>query len=244
MSTEHRTPRARHARDPVRHLQPRRSVLRRRRSRQDHHRRGDGVAGRGVRPHRGGADHRPGQATRAGARHQGSGQHAAAGAAGTRGHRRTARDDAGHAPHVRRDGGVVLPRGARRRDSGEPVLPNRRHVARGHAGVHGDGEARPAAGRGQVGPGRGGHPAVAQRARLPGCAEAARQLHGQPAVAAAARAGSRHRPSGHRRRRLGDEGAVDRSRFPNALGRSRFRAGTGCDVWLDSARRPTVPTNC
>ena len=92
-------------------------------------------------------------------------------------------------------------REARRRDSGEPVLPDRRHVARGHAGVHGDGEARPAAGRGQVGPGRRRHPAVAQRAGLPRRAEAARQLHGQPAVAAAARAGPRHRPPGHRRGR-------------------------------------------
>jgi anion-transporting ArsA/GET3 family ATPase len=45
-SDEHGTPRTRHARDPVRHLQPRRGVLRRRWSRQDHHRSGDGVAGR------------------------------------------------------------------------------------------------------------------------------------------------------------------------------------------------------
>ena len=138
----------------------------------------------------------------------------------------------------------VLRRRPRRGDSGEPVLPNRRHVARGHAGVHGDGEARPAARRGQVGPGRRRHSAVAQRARLPRRAKAPRQLHGQPAVAAAAGARPRHRPAGDRRGRPGDEGAVDRARLPNALGRSRFRAGTGLRRSADSARRPTAPTNC
>ena len=46
-------------------------------------------------------------------------------------------------------------------------------------------------GRGQLGPGRRRHPAVAQRAGLPGCAKAAGQLHGQPAVAAAAGARAR-----------------------------------------------------
>ena len=106
MSTTPR--RARHGVDPGRHVQPRRGVLRRRRSRQDHHRGGDGAAGRRVRPHGRGADHRPGQATRPGARHQGSRQHAAAGSARTRGHRRAARDDARHASHVRRDGDPVL----------------------------------------------------------------------------------------------------------------------------------------
>ena len=105
---EHHTRRPRHGRDPGRPVQPRRRVLRRRRCRQDDHRRGDGAAGRRVRPHRRRAHHRPGQAARAGARHQGPRQHAAAGAAGARGHRRTARDDARHASHVRRDGDPVL----------------------------------------------------------------------------------------------------------------------------------------
>ena len=59
-----------HALDPGGHLQPRRGVLRRRRCRQDHHRRGNGVARRGIRPHRRRADHRPGQSARPGAGHQ------------------------------------------------------------------------------------------------------------------------------------------------------------------------------
>ena len=125
---------------------------------------------------------------------------------------------------------AVLRRRTRRGDSGEPVLPNRRHVAGGHAGVHGHGEARPAARRGQVGSRRRRHPAVAQRARLPRRAEAARQLHGQPAVASAAGAGARHRQAGDRRGRPGHEGAVDRPGFPDALRRSGFRAGAGFDV--------------
>ncbi len=103
-----------------RHLQPRRGVLRRRRGRQDHHRRGDGAAGRRVRPHRRGADHRPGQAAGPGAGHQGPRQHAAAGSAGARGARRAARDDARHAPHVRRDGDPVL----RTRTGREAILDN------------------------------------------------------------------------------------------------------------------------
>ena len=94
--------------DPVRHVQPRRGVLRRRRCRQDHHRRGDGAARRRVRPHGRRADHRPRQAAGPGAGHQGSRQHPAAGSAGPRGVRRAARDDARHAPHVRRDGDPVL----------------------------------------------------------------------------------------------------------------------------------------
>ena len=88
-----------------------------------------------------------------------------------------------------------------RSDSGQPVLSDRRHVAGGHAGVHGDGEAWPASRPGQVGPGRRRHPAVAQRAGLPGRAKAVGQLHGQPAVAAAAGARPGHRPAGHRRGR-------------------------------------------
>ena len=90
---------------------------------------------------------------------------------------------------------------ARRGDSGEPVLPNRRDVAGRHAGVHGHGEARPTAGRGQVGSDRRGHPAVAQRTGLPRRPKTVGQLHGQPAVAAAARPWPRHRQAGHGRRR-------------------------------------------
>ena len=229
-SDEHRTHRARPAFDPDGSVQSRRSVLRRRRCRQDDDRRGDGAAGRRVRPNRRRPDDRPGQAACAGPWHQGPRQHAAAGATRARGDRRIARDDARHASHVRRDGHPVLRRRPRGSDPGEPVLPNRRHVARGHAGVHGHGEARPAARRGQVGSRRRRHSPVAQRARLPRCAKTPRQLHGQSAVASAAGARARHRQAGDRRGRPGHEGAVDRPGFPNAFRRSRFRAGPGFDV--------------
>ncbi len=59
--------------------------------------------------------------------------------------RRAVRDDARHAPHVRRDGHPVLGTRSRTRDSGQPVLSDRGHLAGGHAGVHGHGEAGPAA---------------------------------------------------------------------------------------------------
>jgi len=137
------------------------------------------------------------------------------------------RDDAGHAEDVRRDGGVVLRRRAGGRHSGEPVLPNGRDLACWHAGVHGHGEAGSASGRGQVGSSRRGHSAVAQCARLPRRTETARQLHGQPPLAPAASPWPGHRSPGHRRGRLGHEGALDRAGLSNAFGRSGFRAGTG-----------------
>ena len=42
--------------------------------------------------------------------------------------------------------------------------------------------------------------------------------------------GPRHRATGHRRGRAGDEGAVDGARFADALRRRGFRAVAGCDV--------------
>ena len=114
---------------------------------------------------------------------------------GARGVRRAARDDARHAPHVRRDGDPVLGTRTRASDSGQPVLSDRGHLAGRHSGVHGDGEAGPAARRGQVGPGGRRHPAVAQRPGLPRRAKTVGQLHGQPAVAAAAGSRPRHRTS-------------------------------------------------
>ena len=50
------------------------------------------------------------------------------------------------------------------------------------------------------------------------------QLHGQPVVAAAARAGPGHRAIGHRRNGFGDEGDVDDSRFADARRRGGVRA--------------------
>ena len=135
----------RHEVDPGRQVQPGRGVLRRRRSRQDHHRRGDGGASRRVRPCRRGADHRPRQTAGTSVGNQGTRQHPAAGAAGSRGIRRTARDDARHAPHIRRDGHRILGNRTRTSDSGQPVLSDGSHVAGRHAGIHGHGEARPAA---------------------------------------------------------------------------------------------------
>ena len=227
---EHHPARPGHGRDPGRHLQPRRGVLRRRRRRQDHHRRGNGVARRGIRPHRRRADHRPGPPARPGAGHQGSRQLAAAGPGGAGGLRRTARDDARHAPDVRRDGGPVLRTRTRTSDSGQPVLSDGGHLAGGHTGVHGDGEAGTASGAGQVGSGRRRHPAVTQCAGLPGRPETVGQLHGQPVVEAAARPGSRDRSAGHRRGRVGDEGAVHGARVANAFRRCGFRAVSGCHL--------------
>ena len=133
--------------------------------------------------------------------------------------------------------------GRARADSGESVLPDRGHVAGGHAGVHGDGEAGPVAGPGQVGSGGGRHPAVAQRARLPGRPQTVGQFHGRPAVADAAGTGPRHRQDRHRRGRAGDEGACPQSsarRCSPTLRRS-------CSRWIrhsaGSARRPTAPTS-
>ena len=62
----------------------------------------------------------------------------------------------------------ALDAGAGRADPGEPLLPVAVLVLRRHAGVHGDGEARPAAGPRRVGPDHRRHPAVPVGAGLPG----------------------------------------------------------------------------
>ena len=102
----------------------------------------------------------------------------------------------------------------------------------------------PAARRGPVGPGRRRHPAVAQRAGFPRRAETPGQLHGQPAVAAAAGTWPRHRPAGHRRDGLGDEGACP----PCSARRCSPTRRLSCSRWTRrsaaSARRPTAPTSC
>ena len=66
---------------------------------------------------------------------------------GVDGGRRTARDDARHEAHLRRDRRGARGRRPGRRDPGQPLLPVALGGLRGHAGVHGDGEAGPAAGR-------------------------------------------------------------------------------------------------
>ena len=57
---------------------------------------------------------------------------------------------------------------AGRADPGQPLLPVAVRELRRHAGVHGDGEAGPAARTGRVGPDRGRHAAEPLRAGLPG----------------------------------------------------------------------------
>ncbi len=73
--------------------------------------------------------------------------------------------------------GALHPRQGRA-DPGQPLLPGGLQLVRGHAGVHGDGEARPAArpgrARGHLGPHRRRHPAVPVGARLPRRPQAAR----------------------------------------------------------------------
>ncbi len=83
-------------------------------------------------------------------------------------------------------------------DPRQPLLPGRVELVRGHAGVHGHGEARPAARAGRrrrhVGPHRRRHPAVAVGAGLPRRPQAARLLPRRPLRAPAhgpAKAGGR-----------------------------------------------------
>ena len=96
------------------------------------------------------------------------------------GRRRALRDDARHEAHLRRDRAAARRPGTRRADPREPLLPVALQLVRRHAGVHGDGEARPAAPGGRrdrrVGPRHRRHPAEPLRARLPRRAGAARVL--------------------------------------------------------------------
>ena len=129
-------------------------------------------------------DHRPGPAAGAVPRPGGAGQRAAAGR-GRRGRRRTARDDAGHEAHVRRRRRRALDARAGRADPGQPLLPVAVVVLRRDAGVHGDGEAGPAAGQRPVGPDHRRHPAVPVGAGLPGRPEPDEPLprrHDDPAA--------------------------------------------------------------
>ena len=79
-------------------------------------------------------------------------------------------------------------------DPGQPLLHRAVELVRGHAGVHGDGEARPAprggAARRALGPDRRRHPAVALGAGLPRRPGAALELPRRPVHPAAAGAGA------------------------------------------------------
>ena len=78
--------------------------------------------------------------------HREARQRPAAGARASRRRRRLARrDDAGHEAHLRRGGREPGQPREGRADPGEPVLRRALQLVRGHPGVHGDGEARPAA---------------------------------------------------------------------------------------------------
>ena len=108
------------------------------------------------------------------------------------------RDDARHEAHLRRGGREPGQPGEGAADPGQPLLRRALELVRGHPGVHGDGEARPARqGRAHdrpLGPDRGRHPAVALRAGLPRRARAALELPRRPVHPAAARARRGARP--------------------------------------------------
>ncbi len=168
-------PRARARGGPVdrRSEDPDRGVLRGRRGRQDDHRGGARAARRRARPQGGRAHHRPGPPARPVHGHRLARQRPAPGQ-GRRGRRRTARHDARHEADLRRDRRGARRRRAGRRDPRQPLLPVALGGLRGHAGVHGDGEAGAAAVARRVGPDRRRHPSVPVRAGLPGRPEAAR----------------------------------------------------------------------
>ncbi len=135
-----------------------------------------GAARRRARPQGRGAHHRPGTPAGAVDGHRGARQHPAAGA-GRRprpgGRRLARRDDARHEAHLRRGGREPgQPREGRSRSWPTRSTSRAVQLVRGHPGVHGDGEARPAATRearrrGTLGPDRRRHPAVALGAGLP-----------------------------------------------------------------------------
>ena len=123
-------------------------MLRFRRRGQDHDVGGAGAAGGragtpGLRP-----DDRPGAPPRPVHGPHRARQHPAPRQGRRRDPRRTARrDDARHEAHLRRGRRGALDAGEGAADPGEPVLRGTLQLVRGHAGVHGDGEARPAARR-------------------------------------------------------------------------------------------------
>ena len=163
-----RDPRAEAAprrRRPARRPRPRHHrVLRLRRRRQDHHVRGARPARGRARPQGRGADHRPRAPAGPVDGHRVARQHPPAGVRrSTRAARRVARrDDARHEAHLRRGGAEPGHPEKAEQMLAQPVLHRGVELVRGHAGVHGDGEAGPARqGRPPhrpLGPDRGGHP--------------------------------------------------------------------------------------
>ncbi len=130
-----------------------------------------------------------------------------------RGGRQPARDDAGHEAHLRRDRRGARRPGPGRADPGQPLLPVAVVQLRRDAGVHGDGEARPAAPVRRVGPDRGGHAAEPVGARLPRRAGAAGPVPRRAADQGADRAGEggpRLR-AGAQRRPVGDDRGADQA---------------------------------
>ena len=117
------------------------------------------------------------------------------------------RDDARHEAHLRRGGGAARHPREGRPDPRQPLLPGGLELVRRDAGVHGDGEAGPAPGRGRprrpLGPHRRRHPAVPLGPRLPRRPQAARLVPRRPVHPAAG--GARQgrgpgRPQGVQRR--------------------------------------------
>ena len=127
--------------DPTAHHR----VLRLRRRRQDHDLRGAGAARGRARPQGRRAHHRPGPPAGAVDGHRAR-QHPAPGARGRRDGRRQSLDAMMLDMKRTFDEVVAEPRqpGEGRADPREPVLRRRVELVRGHPGVHGDGEARPA----------------------------------------------------------------------------------------------------
>ena len=228
-------------------------MLRRRRRGQDHGRSRPRPARGRARAQGRRAHHRPRPSAGPVARPHRARQHPAPGG-GLR-HRvgRVARrDDARHEAHLRRGRRGARDAGEGRADPGQPLLPGGVELVRGHAGVHGHGEARPAAQPGSqgqhLGPHRRRHPALEVGAGLPRRAQAPRLLPRRPLHPAAhgARQGRRPGlPEGvQHRRQHGDHGDVEDPRRPGAAGRADVRRGAGHHVRRASASAPTRPTPC
>ena len=131
-------------------------------------------------------------------------------------------------------------------DLRQPLLPGHELDVLRHAGVHGDGEAGPAARPRRVGPDRGRHPAVALGAGLPRRAGPAVPLPRRPDAAAAAGAGARRRPErvqpGHRLVRDVLPGGAEDARRAAADRPVRLRRRAGLDVRrLPRAGRADLP---
>ena len=204
------------------------------------------------RPH-----HRPGPPARPVARADRARQHARArspesGGGTARLGRLARRDDARHEAHLRRGGRAARHPREGRPDPREPVLPGRLELVRGHAGVHGDGEARPAARRGRpgrpLGPHRRRHSPVAVGAGLPRRPQAARVVPRRAVHPAALRPGQGRR-SGRlqgvqRRGQRRHQHPVARCWAASCCRTCRpsWRPSTRCSA--ASASAPTRPTRC